>query len=80
MVNVGIAGIGIYLPEETMSAKEISKATGGIWSEDAVREKLGINQKYIPGDDDGTQKMGARAAQSLILEEQIDPKSIDVIL
>lgn len=80
MVNVGIAGIGIYLPEETMSAKEISEATGGIWSEEAVREKLGINQKYIAGDGDGTQIMGARAAQSLILEEQIDPKSIDVIL
>ena len=47
MVNVGIVGIGTYLPEKIMTAKEISDATNGVWSEDAVRAKLGINQKYL---------------------------------
>lgn len=80
MTNVGIAGIGIYLPEGVMTAKEISEKTNGVWSESAVREKLGINKKYIAGPEDGTQEMGAKAAQNLIEQEQIDPKSIDVIL
>lgn len=80
MTNVGIAGIGIYLPEGVMTAKEISEKTKGVWSESAVREKLGINKKYIAGPEDGTQEMGAKAAQNLIEQEQIDPKSIDVIL
>ena len=64
MTNVGIVGIGTYLPKNIMTAKEISDATGGVWSEDAVRAKLGINQKYIPSADpcDGTQEMGALAA------------------
>ena len=48
MVNVGIVGVGTYLPKNIMTAKEISDATGGVWSEDAVRDKLGINQKYMP--------------------------------
>ena len=63
-VPVGIVGIGVYLPKKIMTAKEISDATGGVWSEDAVRNKLGINQKYVPSDDpcDGTQEMGALAA------------------
>ena len=42
MVNVGIVGVGTYLPKNVMTAKEISDATGGVWSEDAVRAKLGI--------------------------------------
>ena len=44
MTNVGIVGVGTYLPKNIMTAKEISDATGGVWSEDAVRAKLGINQ------------------------------------
>lgn len=80
MTNVGIAGIGIYLPEGTMSAKEISERTKGQWSEEAIIEKLGINEKYIPGKNDGTQEMGAKAAKNLLETEQIDPLSIDVIL
>ena len=78
--NVGIVGIGTYLPSKIMTAKEISDATNGIWSEDAVRNKLGINQKPIPGEDDGTQEMGARAAKACLENTGVDPKEIDVIL
>ena len=31
--NVGIVGTGIYIPETYMTAKEISEATGGNWTE-----------------------------------------------
>lgn len=79
-VNVGIVGVGIYLPEKIMTAAEISAATNGVWSEQAVIDKLGIRQKRLPGDDDGTQEMGARAALDCIEKTGIDPKEIDVIL
>ena len=79
-VNVGIVGVGTYLPNRIMTAKEISDATNGIWSEEAVKAKLGINQKYIPGDDDGTQEMGVRAALNCLKNTGVDPKEIDVIL
>ena len=64
MTNVGIVGLGTYLPKKIMTAAEISAATNGVWSEDAVAQKLGILQKYVPSDDpcDGTQEMGALAA------------------
>jgi 3-oxoacyl-[acyl-carrier-protein] synthase-3 len=80
-INVGIVGTGIYLPKQIMTAKEISDATGGVWSEDAVRNKLGINQKYIPGPgpEDGTQEMGALAAIDCLKNTGVDPKDIDVI-
>lgn len=77
---IGIRGIGIYLPEKTMSAKEISEATNGTWSEDAVIQKLGIKQIYVAGENDGTQEMGAKAAKKAIEDAGIDPLDIDVIL
>ena len=52
--TVGIVGIGTYLPAKKMTAKEISEKTNGVWSEEAVISKLGIVEKYIPGEDDGT--------------------------
>lgn len=78
--NVGILGYGLYLPETYLSAADISAATGGVWSEDAVRDKLGINRKPVPGPDDGTQEMGARAALDALTRTGLDPKEIDVVL
>ena len=80
MVNVGIVGTGVYLPKKIMTAAEIAAATGGIWSEDAVRSKLGINQKYIAGPEEGTQEMGALAAIKCLEKTGVDPREIDLIL
>ncbi|PKK93251.1 MAG: hypothetical protein CVV61_05595 [Tenericutes bacterium HGW-Tenericutes-6] len=80
--TVGIVGTGIYLPKGRMSAHEIAKATQGVWSEQAVIDKLGIREKVVPGElpTDGTQEMGALAALDAITRTKIDPKDIDVIL
>ena len=78
--NVGVAGLGLYIPEKRMTAAEISAATNGVWSEDAVINKLGIVSKPIPGKDDGTQEMGVRAALDALKDAQMDATEIDVIL
>lgn len=80
--NVGIIGVGVYLPEKRMTAKEVSEATGGNWSEEAVVKKLGIVEKVVPFDDveDGTQEMGAKAALDCLKNAGIDPLEIDGIL
>ncbi|MFV0440443.1 MAG: 3-oxoacyl-ACP synthase [Lachnospirales bacterium] len=79
-MNVGILGLGTYLPENVMSAKDISEATKGAWSEDAVINKLGIKQKPIPGVDDGTQEMAVKAGLKALENAKISPLEIDVIL
>lgn len=79
-VNVGIVGTGIYIPEGRMTAKEISQGTEGIWAESAVVEKLGIVEKPIPGEDDGTQEMGVRAGLDALKRTGVDPEEIDLIL
>lgn len=78
--NVGIVGVGVYIPENRMTAKEISQATNENWSEEAVREKLGIKEKPIPGPEDGTQEMGVKAGLEALNNTTIDPLDIDLIL
>lgn len=79
-VNVGIVGTGIYLPNKRMTAKDIAEATQGIWTEEAIINKLGIIEKPIPGENDGTQEMGVEAALNALNNTGIDPKEIDLIL
>ncbi|MBE0449430.1 MAG: 3-oxoacyl-ACP synthase [Clostridia bacterium] len=77
---VGIVGTGIYIPSGTISAKEISEATHGIWAEQAIIDKLGFTKKPIPGPGDGTQEMGVKAAMDCLKNTGVDPMDIDVIL
>jgi len=80
MTDIGILGLGVYLPQTTLSAAEISAKTQGVWSEAAIIEKLGIVQKTMPSPEDGTQEMGALASFEALKNAGIDPKEIDVIL
>ena len=80
MHHAGIVGTGVYIPETRMSAAAISAATGGVWSEKAIIEKLGIVSKPVPGPDDGTQEMGVRAALDCLKNTGVDPLEIDLIL
>lgn len=81
-VNVGIVGTGIYLPKGRMTAREVADATMGVWSEQAVIDKLGIREKVLPSNnpEDGTQEMGALAALDALQNTGINPLEIDVIL
>lgn len=79
-INIGIVGTGIYIPQKRMAAKDIAEETKGFWTEEAITEKLGIIEKSIPGDDDGTQEMGVRAALDALDNTKINPKEIDLIL
>ncbi|MFW6122016.1 MAG: 3-oxoacyl-ACP synthase [Petrotogales bacterium] len=76
--NVGIAGIGIYLPDNYISAKEIAKKTG--IPENVIIEKFGIKKKYIPGPDDTTSYMGMKASIEALKEAETVPEDIDLII
>ena len=78
--TVGVVGTGIYIPQTKIRAKEISEQTNGVWTEEAIIEKLGIRQIAVPGENDGTQQMGVYAALDALKNTGIDPQEIDVIL
>ena len=80
MNDIGILGYGYYIPQHHLSAAQIAAATAGRWSEQAVRDKLGLKRKSIAGPDDGTQEMGVRAGLDALARTGLDPLQIDLIL
>ncbi|WP_350344322.1 3-oxoacyl-ACP synthase [Proteinivorax tanatarense] len=79
--HVGIVGTGLYIPETFMTAKDIAEETKGLWTEEAVKEKLGINRKPIPAKEgDGTQEMGVKAGKKALENTGVDPMDIDLII
>ncbi|MCL2367970.1 MAG: 3-oxoacyl-ACP synthase [Oscillospiraceae bacterium] len=78
--HVGVAGLGIYIPDKWMTAKEISEATQGVWAEQAVIDKLGVIKKTIPGEGDGAQAMGTYASQKALEDAGMDATEIDVVI
>ncbi|MFC2139341.1 3-oxoacyl-ACP synthase [Bacteroidota bacterium] len=79
-INIGIVGTGIYLPDTKITAEEIAAQTNGIWEADAVKNKLGIIEKTIPGKKDGTQEMGVWASLDALQNTGVDPEEIDLII
>ncbi|QNO13888.1 3-oxoacyl-ACP synthase [Alkalicella caledoniensis] len=76
--RVGIMDYSIYLPEQTISAEELSKQVN--ISPDILRNKLGINRKYVGGPEDHAGMMATKAAKSLLEKTNVDPKKINMIL
>lgn len=79
-LHIGIVGTGIYIPETHMTAAQISDATKGQWSEEAIVSKLGIVKKPVAGPGDGTQEMGALAAIDCLKNIGVAADEIDLIL
>jgi 3-oxoacyl-[acyl-carrier-protein] synthase-3 len=80
MNSIGIVAYGLYIPETFISAGEVARLTGGTWTEEAVKDKLGFDKKPIPGPNDGTQEMGVKAGLDCLRRFNYDPKKIDVVL
>lgn len=78
--KIGIVGTGIYLPKEIVTSNDIAQATNGVWSNEAIVEKLGIKQKFIANKSEGPQEMSYLAALDCLENTGIDPRDIDVIL
>ncbi len=77
---VGMRAFATYVPEGRRSADELAALTGGNWTAEAVRDKLGIEQIAVPGPDDGVQEMGAKAAERCLERAGLAPEDVDAIL
>jgi 3-oxoacyl-[acyl-carrier-protein] synthase-3 len=77
-VDIGIVSVGTYLPEKTISAGEIARASG--LPEWVVRDKLGITQKHVAGPDDHPNQMAVWAAEDCLTQAEVKPEEIDIVL
>lgn len=75
---VGLESWGIYLPKERHTSDFISQETG--IPKDIVEEKFGLKSKTVPGPDDHTVAMGAKASFLALERANITPNDLDIII
>ncbi|MFX0019733.1 MAG: 3-oxoacyl-ACP synthase [Promethearchaeota archaeon] len=75
---VGLESWGIYLPKERHSSDYISKETG--IPKKILEDKFGLKSKTIPGPEDHTVAMGAKASFQALERAKITPNDVDIII
>jgi len=75
---MGIVSTGTYFPDTYVTAEEIAKQSG--MPEWVVKEKLGIERKFVFDPKVHPNEMAVQAARKAIDKAGIDPLEIDVVL
>ncbi len=78
MNTMGIVATGTWFPDTCVTAAEIAERSG--IPEQVVREKLGIERKYVADPRVHPNQMAVLAARKAIDRAGIDPMDIDVVL
>ncbi len=76
--RVGVTGLGTYVPAGRLSAADISEASGV--PEWVVREKMGISERVLPGEDDHPTAMGVWAAERALAQAGVSAGDVDVVI
>jgi 3-oxoacyl-[acyl-carrier-protein] synthase-3 len=77
-LNIGLASWGLYLPENYISAEELSPLIR--IPTEIIKEKMGFCRKPLGGPDDHSVAMGIKAAKQCLEKNNTDPASIDLII
>lgn len=78
LASVGIIGIGTYFPPQIETAADLVTRTG--IPEEVLREKMGIRQRHVAGEQDTVSAMATIAAQRAIQQAGIAPEQINVVI
>jgi len=78
MTSMGIVSTGTYFPDTYVTAEEIAEQSG--IPVRVVKEKLGIERKFVADPKVHPNEMAVNAARKAIKKAGIDPMDIDVVL
>lgn len=76
--SVGVTGLATYVPAGRLSAADLATATG--LPEWVVRDKLGIEERVLPGPDDHPVAMGVTAGERALADAGVRPEDVDVVI
>jgi len=76
--HVGLESWGIYLPKARHTSDYIAKETG--IPKEIIEDKFGLKSKTVPGPDDHTVAMGAKASFQALKRAALTPEDIDLII
>ncbi len=78
ILNVGIVGVGRYLPEKVQTNKDFEKFLDT--TDEWIRTRTGIEERRFAGDDVDTSDMAYFAALEALKNANVEAKDIDLIL
>jgi 3-oxoacyl-[acyl-carrier-protein] synthase-3 len=78
MTTMGIVSTGTWFPERYLTAADIAAQSG--LPEWVVREKLGIERKYVADPQVHPNEMAVKAARIALDRAGLDPMDVDVVL
>jgi 3-oxoacyl-[acyl-carrier-protein] synthase-3 len=78
VTSVSLAATAGYLPDRWMTAAEVGERSG--IPENVVIEKFGLRGKHIAAEDEHVSDLSVRAAASLLVEAEVEPERIDVVM
>ena len=73
-----IRGVGAHLPKRIVTNDELAKIVDT--SDEWIRERSGIRQRHVAGDNEYTSDLGTAAAKQALVRAGIDPVEIDLIV
>ncbi|MBL8882443.1 MAG: ketoacyl-ACP synthase III [Hyphomicrobium sp.] len=73
-----IRGVGAHLPKRVVTNDDMTKIVDT--SDEWIRERTGIRQRYIAGENEYTSDLGTAAAKQALVRAGIDPVDIDLVI
>ena len=77
--NIGILGLGGYLPNQSMTNDDFIKR-GLDTTEEWIESRTGIKNRYITNSDEPTSYLASKAAERAIASAKIDKNELDFII
>jgi 3-oxoacyl-[acyl-carrier-protein] synthase III len=78
VTDIGLAGWGTYLPQQTRDYNDLATLTG--IPAEVIRDKFGVHQVYVAGPDDHASTMGTSAAQQALAHAGLTPTDVNLII
>ncbi len=79
MSDVGLTGLGYYVPDEVITGEEVAEKSG--IPLEVVKEKMGITEKHVcPPDDDHCTDMALKAGEKALEDAGVEPEELDLLL
>jgi len=73
-----VCGVGACLPRHAVSNAELEKTVDT--TDEWIRQRTGIRQRYIAGDDETTSSLATRAAEAALADARLTAADIDLVI
>jgi len=76
--KAGIIGLGMYVPENILTNKELEKMVDT--TDEWIVSRTGIKERHIARSDEATSDMAVNAAREALKDAHLNPEDIDLII